>query len=152
MPELSGHMLHFAYGDDLAHAVFLKVCPGAEWFGPARMEGHRLVFTYEGRATVKTQAGSTVWGALWLVPAAALPTLDESAPEGFERTTRRIVSPAGPRTEATVYISKAQASPVPMKDRLKPLLAAAKENRLPAVYIEELKSAGASEKAEKDSR
>jgi hypothetical protein len=144
MPELSGHMLHFAYGEDLSHGAFLKKCPGAEWFGPARMEGHRLVFTSSGRANLKTAAGSELWGALWLVPASALPVLDETAVDGFKRTTRRIVSPAGPRAEATVYVSPKAGAGVPSKGQLAALLASAKENRLPASYIAELKAAGES--------
>lgn len=152
MPELSGHMLYFAYGDDLARDAFLRVCPGAEWFGPARMEGHRLVFTAEGRANVKAESGSTVWGALWMVPAALLPSLDSAAGEGFARATRRIVSPAGPRTEATVYLSKAPVAPLGDRSRLEALLAAAKENRLPEAYMGELQAAADCARGGKDSR
>ncbi|MDF3058584.1 MAG: hypothetical protein K0R17_2799 [Rariglobus sp.] len=130
-------MLYFAYGEDLPHAVLKEVCPGAEWFGPARMEGHRLVADTAGRANVRVEAGATVWGSLWLVPASSLPALDASAPEGYERTTRRIVSPAGPRTEATVYVSTAPEQGGSL-ERLEALLAGAKESRLPAVYIKEL--------------
>jgi gamma-glutamylcyclotransferase (GGCT)/AIG2-like uncharacterized protein YtfP len=154
MPELSGHMLHFAYGEDLAHGVFRKTCPGAEWFGPARMEGHRLAFVADGRASVRAEAGAEVWGALWLVPAAMLPTLDAVAGEGFVRTTRRIVSPAGPRTEATVYVlpeDGMQTGAKPPAARVQALLAAAKENRLPAAYVNELRGLAGAKKAGEDS-
>jgi gamma-glutamylcyclotransferase (GGCT)/AIG2-like uncharacterized protein YtfP len=156
MPELSGHMLHFAYGEDLAHERFLKACPGAEWFGPARMEGHRLVFMSDGRINVCTDSRAEVWGALWLVPAALLPVLDQAAGEGRVRTTRRIISPAGPRTEATVYIvpenaMTGAATVVPTAVRLQAWLAAAKENRLPAAYVNEIKALGGGKKQGKDS-
>jgi len=154
MPELSGHMLHFAYGEDLAHGCFLKACPGAEWFGPARMEGHRLVFTADGRMSLRADAGAEVWGALWLVPAAMLPTLDAGAGEGFLRTTRRIVSPAGPRTEATVYLlpeEMVKGGARPSAAQVQAILAAAKENRLPASYVNELKCLAGGKKAGKDS-
>ncbi len=154
MPELTGHMLHFAYGEDLSRVGFLKTCPGADWFGPARMEGHRLIFDAAGRASVRTAEGSVVWGALWLVPAAMLPVLDASAGEGFERTTRRIVSPAGPRTEATLYVAEIaeSAEAAPTKDRLHALIEAAKENKLPPDYLAVLKGLGGAVKVRKDSR
>lgn len=152
MPELTGHMLHFAYGEDLPHAVFTRACPGAEWFGPARLEGHRLVFNAAGRANVRAEEGATVWGSLWLVPAALLPTLDAAAGDGYERTTRRIVSPAGPRTEATMYLSADEATGAASDEQLKALLAGAKESRLPADYINELKTRKPPVKSRKDSR
>lgn len=154
MPELTGHMLHFAYGEDLPHAEFTRACPGAEWFGPARLEGHRLVFEADGRANMQAHDGSVVWGALWLVPAATLPALDARAiARGYERTTRRIVSPAGPRTEATLYLSSVIGKAgVPAAAQLAVLLAGAKENRLPPDYVAGLKAAAMPGKSRKDSR
>lgn len=152
MPELTGHMLHFAFGADLPHAAFKRVCPGAEWFGPARMEGHRLGFTAGGTPTVRPESGATVWGALWLVPASMLATLDALADGQYERTTRRIVSPAGPRTEATVYLPVESGTGAASPGLVKVLLAGAKENRLPGAYLAELRAWEAPAKSGKDSR
>jgi len=154
MPELSGHMLHFAYGEDLSRAGFLKTCPGADWFGPARLDGHRLIFDEQGRASLRATEGSVVWGALWMVPASLLPVLDASAGKNFERATRRIVSPAGPRTEATVYVAEIGegAEALPASARLHTLIEAAKENKLPADYLTVLKGLGKRAKVRKDSR
>lgn len=154
MPEPTGHMLHFAYGEDLSRPVFLKTCPGADWFGPARLEGHRLVFDAAGRASLRAAEGAAVWGALWMVPAAALPTLDANAGTGYERATRRIVSPAGPRAEATVYVSEIGegAETAPTRERLHALIEAAKDNKLPADYLAVLKGLGVGKKVRKDSR
>ena len=138
MPELTGHMLYFAYGEDLPRSGFKRAFPGAEWFGPACLEGHRLVATAAGRANLRAEAGAIVWGALWMVPGAMLPALDAHAAEGFERATRRIVSPAGPRTEATVYLlsdASRDATSLAEKDAL---LQGARESRLPASYIKEI--------------
>lgn len=152
MPELSGHLLYFAYGDDLSRAAFEKACPGAEWFGPARMEGHRLAFAANGSATVRAaSAADEVWGVLWMVPAARLALLDKLAVAGFARSTRRIVSPAGPRTEAMVYVGGA-ADVSPPEARLRALREAAKESRLPPAYLSLLKGLGEPAKAAKDSR
>lgn len=153
MPELSGHLLYFAYGEDLPRAAFLKSCPGAEWFGPARLEGHRLAFTDGGLPTVRAASASdAVWGVLWMVPAARLSALDARAPAGFERATRRIVSPAGPRTEAMVYVSASPRDAAPPADRLRALGEAAKENKLPAGYLSRLKALGGPARTGKDSR
>lgn len=137
MPALTGHMLYFAYGEDLPRTAFMRSHPGADWFGPARLEGHRLVTNASGRANVRAETGATVWGALWLVPAALLPALDANAGAGYERTTRRIVSPAGPRTEATLYLSTAPEEGSSMT-QLAAVLAGARECQLPAAYINEL--------------
>lgn len=139
MPELTGHLLYFAYGEDLPHAGFKAACPGAEWFGPARLEDHRLVAGPGGRANVCKESGSIVWGSLWLVPAARMSELDARASDGFERTTRRIVSPAGPRTEATLYLAKGRDKGATTLARLEDLLAGAEESRLPAGYIKTLR-------------
>jgi gamma-glutamylcyclotransferase (GGCT)/AIG2-like uncharacterized protein YtfP len=141
MSEQTGHMLYFAYGEDLPRSGFTRKFPGAEWFGPARLEGHRLVPNAVGLANVRAETGATVWGSLWLVPGSMLPALDAHAAEEYERTTRRIVSPAGPRTEATLYLSTASGKPAAVLAHLDVLLKGAKESRLPASYIKELSQA-----------
>jgi hypothetical protein len=138
MSAQTGHMLYFAYGEDLPRSDFSKAFPGAEWFGPARLEAHRLVADVAGRANVRAEVGATVWGALWLVPAALLADLDAHAPHGHERTTRRIVSPAGPCTEATLYLSAGSAANPYALANVERLLEGARENRLPASYAQEL--------------
>lgn len=148
MAALTGHMLYFAYGEDLRHAVLKRRCPGAEWFGPARLEDHRLIASAGGRANAVAAPGEVVWGALWLVPGAEMENLAADVAAGYERTTRRIVSPAGPRTEATVFLNEAKAGGESFAD-LPGILEGAKENRLPTAYVEQLKRSG---KPRKDSR
>ena len=143
MSAQTGYMLYFAYGEDLPRSGFTRRFPEAEWFGPARLEDHRLVADAAGLANVRPEAGATVWGALWLVPGAMLPALDANAAEGYERTTRRIVSPAGPRTEATLYLSIAAEKPASLLAHLDVLLKGARESRLPASYIKELSQSAA---------
>jgi hypothetical protein len=108
-----------------------------------------LVASPTGRANVRPEEGATVWGALWLVPAALLTSLDARATDDFERATRRIVSPAGPRTEATLYLSTSAGREASALMQLDALLTGARESRLPAAYINELKAWG---KSAKDSR
>jgi len=136
-------MLYFGYGSNLDRAVFQRSCPGAEWFGAARLEDFRFTISAGGHASVKPEVGAVVWGGLWLVPGGELAELDTSpdAPDtSYERATRRIVSPAGPRTEATLYLSTGAAEGRPSAAYLEALIAAAKKNKLPATYVKELES------------
>jgi hypothetical protein len=160
MSAQTGYMLYFAYGEDLPRSGFTCDFPEAEWFGPARLEGHRLVANAAGLANVRSETGATVWGSLWLVPGAMLPALDAHAADGYERTTRRIVSPAGPCTEATLYLSPEGGVGAKLA-HVDVLLKGARESRLPASYIKELSQkvtkgarnspADIAEKARKDS-
>lgn len=137
-----GQILYFAFGKDLPHERVKAWCPGADWLGVAKVEGHRLGFDANGEARLEPEMGEIVWGALWLLPSTSLPELDraEGATDGrTERTTARIVSPAGPRAEAMVYVGKADGAGRPGPDGLKELLAGAKESRLPDAYVKALK-------------
>ncbi|MFA6289375.1 MAG: gamma-glutamylcyclotransferase family protein [Opitutaceae bacterium] len=140
----SGQLLYFAYGADLRREDFVRRCPGSDWLGLARLEGHRFVIGPQGLATIKPDKEATVWGALWLVPAGELAALDVFAgvPQGLsERTTRRIVSPAGPRTEAMMYVGQSAGAAGPSAaGYMASIIAGADENRLPAAYLKELQT------------
>ena len=140
-PETGGKILYFAYGMNLRHEAFQRLCPGADWLGVARLEGHRVVIAWHGYASVQPDAESVVWGALWLVPAAGLPALDafEQVPDGlYERATRRVVTPAGPCVETMLYLTSRPDPGTPAPGYLAEVLAGAKENRLPAAYLRQL--------------
>ena len=84
-----------------------------------------------------------MWGVLWLVPAGELPSLDALAGVGegrCERTTRRIISPAGPRTEAMVYLTEQSGEGEASADYLDEVLTGARESKLPATYLAELET------------
>ena len=136
-PPLTGQVLYFAYGANLRRAAFRALCPGADWLGVARLEQHRLVIAWHGYAAVQPDPASTVWGALWLVPAARLPALDEFeqvAAGWYKRATLRVVTPAGPRVEAMLYLAPRPDLGVPSATYLAEVLAGAKENKLPAAH------------------
>ncbi|MET0263004.1 MAG: gamma-glutamylcyclotransferase family protein [Rariglobus sp.] len=152
MAELTGHMLHFAYGEDLSPVVFKRHCPGADWFGAARLEGYRLVVGAGGRFNVVPDEAATTWGGLWLVPASALAAVDAVAAQNYERTTRKVVSPAGPRIEATLYLSADLAETCATSAQVTGIIEAAKGCRLPAAYIRELGAMKGPLKSGKDSR
>ena len=138
-----GQMLYFAYGADMRRDAFVQRCPGADWLGLARLEDHRFVIGPRGLANVQTRKGEITWGVLWLVPAEALPALDALAGVGeglCERTTRRIISPAGPRTEAMLYLMEQAGEGVASADYLAEVLKGARESKLPATYLTELET------------
>jgi gamma-glutamylcyclotransferase (GGCT)/AIG2-like uncharacterized protein YtfP len=140
-PPLAGQVLYFAYGANMRRAAFCHLCPGADWLGVARLEGFRPVIAWHGYASVQPDPASTVWGVLWLVPAARLPALDgfEAVASGwYARTTARVTTPAGPRAEAMLYLAPRPDTGPAHPGYLEEVLAAARENRLPAAYLASL--------------
>ncbi len=144
MGGLSGQLLYFAYGADISREDFVRRCPSADWLGLARLEGHRFVIDARGVASVRVEKDTTVWGVLWLVPADELSSLDKfaGAPEGgSERTTKRIISPAGPRIEAMMYVSAVDGPPGRSAEGYRSaIIKGSVENLFPAEYLEELKT------------
>ena len=137
----ASQMLYFAYGANLRRGAFSRLCPGADWLGVARLEGHRFVIATHGYASVQPEAGSTVWGVLWLVPATHLPALDafEEVEGGlYVRTTARVVSPAGPRIEVMIYVATGPDTGAAYPRYLEEVLEGARENKLPKDYIAKL--------------
>jgi gamma-glutamylcyclotransferase (GGCT)/AIG2-like uncharacterized protein YtfP len=131
---------------NMGRDAFQKLCPGADWLGVARLEGHRVIIAGHGYASVAPDAAATVWGVLWLVPAACLPALDafEGVAEGhYVRDTARVTTPAGPRGEAMIYRAPRADLGVPAPGYLAAVLAAAKENKLPAAHQKALAQLGA---------
>jgi gamma-glutamylcyclotransferase (GGCT)/AIG2-like uncharacterized protein YtfP len=122
----------------MRRAAFCQLCPGADWLGVARLEGHRIVIAWHGYASVTPDPNSTVWGILWLVPAARLPGLDsfeEVAAGWYIRTTARVVTPAGPRAEAMLYVAPRPETGLAHPGYLEELIAAARANKLSAAYL-----------------
>ena len=60
----SSQMLYFAYGMNMRREAFGRRCPGADWLGVARLDGHRFVIAWHGYASVQPHASSTVWGVV----------------------------------------------------------------------------------------
>jgi gamma-glutamylcyclotransferase (GGCT)/AIG2-like uncharacterized protein YtfP len=137
-PPVVGQILYFAYGANMRRAAFCQRCPGADWLGVARLEGFRPTIAWHGYASVEPAPASTVWGVLWLLPAAHLAALDafeEVGASWYVRTTARVICPAGPRAEAMIYRTPDPKSGHPHPAYLEGVLAAARENKLPSAYL-----------------
>lgn len=137
-------LLYFDYASHLRREAFQEM-GGADWLGVARLEDYRLVIGVNGRPHAQPSPGSTVWGALWLLPAERLDWLDEHFGVNSGkclRTTARIVSPAGPRGEAMLYLATAPGTGSLAPGERDEFVAAAKSIRLPGAYVAEVAKLG----------
>jgi hypothetical protein len=131
-------LLYFDFAEFLGRAAFVGRIDPADWFGVARAEGFRVALSADGRLTLAPATGAVAFGTLWMLPAEALPWLDThfSVASGFaQRTTARVVSPAGPRTEAMIYLPAAAEGGRDQGPALATVIAAARSIRLPAAYL-----------------
>ncbi len=147
-------LLYFDFAGFLGREAFQGKVESADWFGTARAEDCRIACAADGRLTFQPAAGAAVFGTLWMLPAEVLPWLDQHfgvAAGHSQRTTARVVSPAGPRTEAMVYLPTADSTGSPGSPDLAVIVAAARAQRLPAAYLAELTALGAI-RGDKDSR
>ncbi len=149
--------LYFAYGSNLRSAQMERLCPGHQFLGTVRLDGHRLAFTCGdeewggGVADAPRAAGCEVWGALYRIEAAGLAALDDYegyAPGGspgahiYVRRTVEVQSADG-RTWSGVecYFVNKPRRHVPPSDRYrKALRDGAVERGLPASYVAGLRS------------
>lgn len=100
---LRGSRLYFAYGSNLNRADMRVRCAGAKPLCRARLEEWRL--TFRGVADVEPADGRSVHGALWLISAVDLASLDryEGAPTYYRRHEVGVETADGPR-EALTYV------------------------------------------------
>lgn len=134
-------LLYFDVAEFLGRDAFDGKVDPADWFGVARAEDFQIARSADGRLTFVPAAGAATFGTLWMLPAEALPWLDDhfGVAQGFsQRTTARVASPAGPRTEAMVYLPAATASGGARSPDLAAVVAAARSIRLPAAYLAQL--------------
>ncbi len=109
-------MIYFAYGSNLDEVQMKKRCPGSRVLSPARLEGHRLVFTGSSRlwkgavATVVEAPGASVPGLTYEITHRDLASLDrfEGYPRGYLRSELPVTCADGSPVLAVTYY-------VPMK-------------------------------------
>lgn len=139
--------LYFAYGRHLDEAALQGLCVGSELLCLAKLEGHGLAVASHGGLTVRPAPGESVWGAVWLVPATFLPALDAFhgvAAGRYEQTSRRILTPAGPRVESTIYLTPQPGEPPAQVDRatLREIAAAARAIGLSPAAVARIERCG----------
>ncbi len=131
-------LLYFDFSTHLGRDAFTGKIDRADWFGVARLEDFRIGLEPSGCLNPRPETGATVWGTLWMLPAETLPWLDrhfEVESGRRARTTARVVSPAGPRIEAMLYLAKGAAATRADPAHLTHVQTAARAIRLPAAYL-----------------
>lgn len=139
---------YFAYGSNLAARIMERWCPGADYLGPARLDGFRLAFLRDsprweaGAADVVPSPGDVVWGALYAVGAAEIEALDAKefvAVSGYRRL-EVVVHHAGSMVDAATYevVDKADEELTPTAEYLALMLQGATERALPAEWLRHL--------------
>jgi gamma-glutamylcyclotransferase (GGCT)/AIG2-like uncharacterized protein YtfP len=142
---------YFAYGSNLAPRIMEEWCPGADYLGPARLDGFRLAFLRRsprwkaGAADVIPHDGHAVWGALYAVGEAELDALDTKefvAISGYRRREVVVVCHDGAIVPAATYevVDKAEDELTPKAEYLALMLEGATERGLPDEWIAHLRS------------
>ncbi|WP_315767585.1 MULTISPECIES: gamma-glutamylcyclotransferase family protein [unclassified Bradyrhizobium] len=151
-------MLYFAYGSNMHAAQIEKRCPSARLLGKARLDDYRLAFTREsvtnwpgcGVADVLPDKGAHVWGALFEIADADIPSLDrlegynpKRAKNAYERIEVRVNKEGDPaaQTPAQTYVvcERIEPNPLPHPHYLARIVSGAEWIQAPAEYIAELR-------------
>lgn len=104
-------VLYFAYGSNLNPEQMRTRCPTARWFGPAKLEDHRLVFRETGSAwgggvaTIEPKIGRETLGCLYVMRSDDLERLDryEGHPMVYERILRQVRDHTGAKWKVHTY-------------------------------------------------
>lgn len=132
--------LYFAYGSNMDRAQMASRCPASRPLGTARLVGRRFVIMREGYASVTPDRRRTVWGLLWDLSLADVPALDryEGVSGGlYTKAVQAVLTATGSR-RALVYLGCNAGPGQPRPGYLEGVLAAGREQDLPAAYLREL--------------
>ncbi len=129
--------LYFAYGSNMSRAPMRARCPTAREAGPATLDGHRLIITSDGYASVVPELGGIVHGLLWRISPRDLAALNayESLDTGLYRIVTLPVRVGARQVPAMVYVGRSRMPGLPRPGYLEPVLTAARELQLPDDYI-----------------
>lgn len=141
-------MRYFAYGSNMDPVQMRERAPGARALGAARLGGWRLTFTRDspgwggGVGHIESDDADEVWGVLWDVTEPDLKTLDdyEGVDVGAYMRDRISVTHDGREVEAVVYLAVPRGFKRPSKRYVAALVRGAAAHRLPAAYVERLRS------------
>lgn len=136
-------MFLFAYGALMTPRRMRRRCPGAAVLGPTRLPDYQLAFSRYSRsekggvADILPSPGAEVWGVLYDLDDACLPSLDEyeEVPRAYRRETVRVVDGAGGGHEAFVYVANKTGEFAPSRQYLAALADGARTHGLPEEYV-----------------
>jgi gamma-glutamylcyclotransferase (GGCT)/AIG2-like uncharacterized protein YtfP len=137
--------LYFAYGSNLQSARMCERVPSAAARGPARLSGWRLTTDKRGRdgtgkANLRRDPASAVWGVVWAIDPAEWPQLD-GFEGGYARIEVEVETPLGARLPVSTYTSDLLTD-TPLLDRAykRAVVEGAREHGLPEAWIARLEA------------
>lgn len=134
---------HFAYADNMNEENARLICPGATFEGVAELRGYRLIFTPHGRASLKADAKSSVWGIVWCLSNRDIYNLEKNEEEhlpDYRRTPVKVHLADGRQVEAFCYISIVSGVPQVNRNLLTAMIADAEYWGLPAQHLNFLRN------------
>ncbi len=137
--------LYFAYCSNMSRRRLLSRVAAARSLGRARIGGWSLRFDKPGRdgsgkANLVEDPEAHAWGVIYEVSTAEWPTPDRFEP-GYRRERLRVALDA--RTlvvQSYLFTPRIETPPPPTNEYLEHLLEGASEHRLPAAYIDSIRS------------
>lgn len=142
---MSCQVLYFAYGSNMSQARIAARIPSATKLIAAELMGFVLAFNKPGMdGSAKGNLLRTgdpidsVWGVVYQIDAASLPSLDKIEGDGYIRRTVAVYLD-DIRLEAQTYLAtEVQSDLKPFTWYKKHVLAGAQENQLPAAHIRQI--------------
>ncbi|HVR42333.1 MAG TPA: gamma-glutamylcyclotransferase family protein [Thermoanaerobaculia bacterium] len=134
---------YFAYGANLDRDAMRRRAPGSRFAGRAAVEGWRFVIDSSGWASIVSEAGARVEGALWLLTPEDERSLDgfEGVADGLYRRIEVDVSlEGGGVRRAWAYAATAGGTGRPGRDYLEQIVRAARSLGFSDRYLSELES------------
>jgi cation transport regulator ChaC len=132
--------LYFAYGSNMSGEGMRVRCPHAQALGLGRLDGWRFIINADGYASIVPSPGGHVHGVLWRLAARDLGVLNayEAVDSGLYVRRMLPVRCGNVRRRALVFIARRSERGRPRPGYLGPIVAAARDRRLPAAYVSAL--------------
>mgnify|MGYP000400266959 CR=1 FL=1 len=135
---------YFAYGSNMSQERLQERIPEAKPQGKAKLNNYQLVINKagsdgSGKANLKADSGSEVWGVVYELDSSSLPELDTYEP-GYDRELVEVKTEAGTSLIAVTYRSEKTGEDKPYEWYKQHLLAGAYEHSLPAEYVKKLEA------------
>ena len=135
---------YFAYGSNLKLERMRDRVPSARPAGAARLPGYRIVCDKlgadgSGKANLRVDAGSCVWGVVYCLDPAHWPDLDACEP-GYDRREVEVWCDGQALVAHTYTSLHTTEDPVPFAGYKRLVLEGAREHALPADWLRVLEA------------
>ena len=130
--------IYFAYGANMHGLEMAERCPEADLVGLAVLKGYAFRIAKGGFGTAVPDALGVVHGVLWTISPDDERSLDEyeGVPQGLYKKMNVTVEQAdGTAVNAFAYHAADESPGKPMPGYMETVLAAAREQGLPAEYV-----------------